>query len=217
MQNHKDALPEGVFSDLLFAKLLAFIVITGLLFLLVNPIAKKADIEKVAQYIFEVNWPDEIDCDVDLWVRGPDGSKVSFRQKNNKYMHLERDDMGNQTDTIYHNGKPILHKGNSEIWTLRSKFDGEYLANLHVYACKGLPSGNKLGLPIDVPVVVKLIKLNPKYNMITRKKIRMTKIWQEKTALRFELSDEGSMYHLKDDSFETLIGMKRLPTPASGF
>ena len=81
MQNHKESLPEGVFSDLLFAKILAFCVITGLLFLLINPIAKKGDIEKVAQYLIEIDWPDEIDCDVDLWVRGPDGKKVSFSRR----------------------------------------------------------------------------------------------------------------------------------------
>ena len=60
------------FVDMLYNKLIQFFVLFILAFILINPIAKEADIESKAEIIVTIDW-DEGDHDVDLWCKNPKG------------------------------------------------------------------------------------------------------------------------------------------------
>ena len=50
-------------------------------FILINPVAKKGDVIKKAEYMIVLEWNHEYNDDVDLWVKDPAGNVVSFLQK----------------------------------------------------------------------------------------------------------------------------------------
>ena len=64
------------FVDFLFILLLAFISMFILALLLINPVAKKSEVERKAEYIIVLEWDKHSDDDVDLWVQDPEGKIV---------------------------------------------------------------------------------------------------------------------------------------------
>ena len=90
--NFKSNFYANTFTDLLFNILVGIVFLFILALLLINPIAKDATVKKKAEWIIEMTWPKENDCDMDLWVMDPDGNIVSFKKKSVGLMHIERDD-----------------------------------------------------------------------------------------------------------------------------
>ena len=88
------------FVDLLFNLLVGFVSLLLIAFLLINPIADDGKIDPVTEFIINVQWPDNSSIDIDLWVQGPEGTIVSFKQKDGNYMVLERDDLGISNDFV---------------------------------------------------------------------------------------------------------------------
>ena len=62
------------FVDLLFKVLIGFVFLFIVSFLLINPIAKRADIEVKAEFLITVMWPDDLEDDVDTYVEDPVGN-----------------------------------------------------------------------------------------------------------------------------------------------
>ena len=56
------------FIDFLFILLLAFISMFILALLLINPITKKSEIERKAEYIITLEWEDKSHDDIDIWI-----------------------------------------------------------------------------------------------------------------------------------------------------
>ena len=59
------------FIDLLFNIVIGVAFLFILAFLLINPVAKKQDIESKADYLIILTWDVESQDDIDLWVRDP--------------------------------------------------------------------------------------------------------------------------------------------------
>ena len=76
------------FIDFLFILLLAFISMFILALLLINPITKKSEIERKAEYIITLEWEDKSHDDIDIWIEDPVGNILSFRNKVAGLMHL---------------------------------------------------------------------------------------------------------------------------------
>ena len=87
------------FTDFLFILLLTFLSLFILTLLLINPVAKKAEIVQKAEYLIILEWNKSSRSDIDLWVESPDQKVVSFRSKQMGIMHLDMDDMGGLTDS----------------------------------------------------------------------------------------------------------------------
>jgi hypothetical protein len=198
---------QSIFSDMLFSVVIILIIVVPLLMLLINPKAiPDANVKRDAHWIMEMSWPVDSDCDVDMWVRDPQNRIVFFRQLTNGVMSIERDDQGVTTDTIVDSkGKVITIPENLEIWTLRGLLDGEYVVNAHLFNCK--EANNKIGYPANVPVTLKIIRINPRYNILSIKTKTMDKVWQEITMSRFELRGDGTLLVDKGDDF---IGVVKL-------
>ena len=141
------------FNDVLFNVLLGFVVLFVLALLLINPITKKSDIPAKAEILIILEWADEASDDIDMWVQGPSGAPISFQNKTNGVMHLDRDDLGRTSDFMVVDGERIQITLNREVVSMRGIAPGDYYINIHVY--------NKKGNSEPTKYTITLLDVNP--------------------------------------------------------
>jgi len=178
------------FLDLLFNTLLCFAALFMLSFMLINPSKNDNNVQSKADFMITVTWPDEIDNDVDTYVRDPQGNLVAFMRREEGLMHLDRDDLGKRNDIIQTPFGPIVHSENKEIVTLRGFIQGEYIVNVHMYRRTD-------GLALT-EVIVQLDKINPLFKTIVIKKVMLGLSGDEKTAFRFKLDKDGEVVEVNE-------------------
>ena len=129
--------------------------------ILINPVAKKGDVIKKAEYLITIEWNHTYNDDIDLWVKDPAGNIVSFLSKSKGLMHLEKDDLGYDND-MYVKGsqKKIIHL-NREVLTLRGTLEGEYQVMAHVYNRKFTMVDGKQRQNLPGIIEITVIKINP--------------------------------------------------------
>jgi hypothetical protein len=174
------------FVDLLFNILLGVFILYWLAQLLINePESKQVD--TVAQVLVTLDWPDESGNDIDIWVRDPSGLAVGYQNRDAGVMSLERDDLGHVGDSVLLHGKPVILKMNHEVITLRGLVPGEYQVSVHYY--RG--SAGKETPP--TPITVKLIKVNPKYNLAFIKEALIIKQGDELPIFQFTIETQDGI------------------------
>ena len=141
------------FNDVLFNALLGFVVLFVLALLLINPITKKSDIPAKAEILIILEWDDMASDDIDMWVQGPSGAPISFQNKTNGVMHLDRDDLGRTSDFMFVDGERIQITLNREVVSMRGIAPGDYYINIHVY--------NKRGNSEPTKYTITLLDVNP--------------------------------------------------------
>jgi hypothetical protein len=198
------------FIDLLLCSLVSVVVLFIMTTLLVNPVKKvvQEGVKKNAEYIIQADWNPNIDCDVDLWVRNPNGIVVYFKLKDADLMNLERDDFGTRNDSTTVNGKVVISQSNTEVVTLRGFIPGAYTVNVHAYGCIFEAKSLDVGAPIDVPVKVTLIRLNPTYEVIREQDVVLKRVFDEETAFTFQMSSDGQASNF-DDTPKNLVVVKK--------
>lgn len=200
------------YIDLLINLLTGTVVLFILTTLLIAPITKNTEgIKKNADYVLTLEWPNEIDCDIDLWVRDPLNNIVSYRFPEAGLMYFERDDMGKRRSVYELDGKEVvIDPDNKEFVTLRGTFKGEYVVNLHVYSC--INKVTNLALPqgylVDIPVIIEIIRINPSFIVAKHIEMKMDSVWQEKTAIRFVMDDKKNIIRFKNDYVSIRVGKK---------
>lgn len=191
------------YIDLLINLLTGIVVLFILTTLLIAPVTKNSEgIKKNADYVLTLEWPNDIDCDVDFWIRDPLNNVVSYRYLEAGLMYFERDDMGKRRSVYELDGKQIIiDPDNKEFVTLRGTFPGEYVVNIHLYSC--ISPLNKIalqpGYEIEVPIIVEIVKINPSYNVVKHIEMKMDSVWQEKTAVRFVMDDKKNIIRFKNE------------------
>jgi hypothetical protein len=173
-----------VFTDLLFNALLGFVFMFLIAFMLINPISDTGKVDPKAEVLITVTWPDGHPDDIDLYVEDPNGGVVWYHVKEAGLMHLDRDDRGNYRDTITVDGKKINNPLNQETVTIRGIIPGEFVINIHHYLANGTE---------DVPVEVKVEKLNPEVTLVFYTTLQLDHKGQELTAARFTMDSEGQI------------------------
>lgn len=176
--------------DLLFLTCAGFTTLFVLSFVQIQ-VNKKAkhDVEFKAEYMITFTWPNDMDCDVDSYVGGPNGELVMFRRREEGLIHLDRDDLGTANDKVFTPYGIIEYKENREIVVLRGIAPGEYTVNVHMFAKRSHEG--------KVPVTVRLEKVNP-YAVITQKVVELELQYEEKTAFRFTLDEKGKVTEISD-------------------
>lgn len=178
------------FLDLLFNTLVGFVLLFIMAFLLINPMAKDADIKTKAEFVITVTWNDTSQDDVDTWLQDPAGNTLHFRQKDIGLAHLDRDDLGMINDSItLPDGRTIAYTHNQELTTIRGFITGEWVLNIHMYKKRD---------PAPTVVEVRIDKLNPKIQTLFYKKINIDNEWEEITVTRFEMSGRGDIISWDD-------------------
>ena len=199
-KNHLGSKEASSLYDIVFLMAAGFFVLFIVAFFYVNPVAKLGKINKTAEYIITVTWPDDLDSDIDTWVLDPNGTLIWYKAKtpNQSVVHLERDDLGHTNDTIIINGQKVIIKKNVELVTFRGIHPGRYILNLHYFRNNG---GG------ETPVTVKIEKLNPvvKQVFFTEQPIMMLSQGQETTVIHFEIEIDGSMINISTDPPISLI------------
>ena len=172
------------FIDFLFILLLSFISMYILALILINPIAKKSDVEYKAEYLIIVEWDEESRDDVDTWIKDPHSNILSFRNMSIPGIHLDRDDVGAVNDVIrMPNGETKTIKINRELTTFRSWISGEYIINVHMYNMRD---------NVEREVRVTFMRLNP-YKLLFEEKVILKTHHEEITVARVTLDEKGRM------------------------
>ena len=182
------------FIDFLFILLLVFISMFILALLLINPIPKKSEIERKAEYIITLEWDDKSHDDIDIWIEDPVNNILSFKNKVAGLMHLDKDDLGQINDIIYlPDGTRQVVELNREVVTFRGWIKGEYIVNVHMYTKR---SDRKASVKII------MLKINP-YRLLWEDNLSLTHQGQELTVRRFTLNQKGDM--IKTNTIEKLF------------
>ena len=170
------------FNDVLFNALLGFVVLFVLALLLINPITKKSDIPAKAEILITLEWDDMASDDIDIWVQGPTGVPISFQNKTNGVMHLDRDDLGKSSDYMWIDGERIVIRLNREVVSMRGIAPGDYYINLHVYSKNSQSNPTKYTLT--------LLDVNP-YREVYVMQGELTKRGEIVRLPGFTLDEEG--------------------------
>jgi len=126
------------FIDLLFNLLVGFTFMFILAFMLINPIAKKHELDPKAEYLVIMTWDDKSISDIDIWIMDDLDHVVSFRQKDQAMINLDRDDLGLSNDTyINARGEEVKRNYNREVVSIRTKNQRRYLVTVHYYNARG--------------------------------------------------------------------------------
>ena len=169
-------------NDILFIFNLALVIIVFALIFHINPPSKKdeAVIKSPGQIIAEIRWfPDDLNCDVDLWVQSPHGIPVGYSNLKGRVWNLLRDDLGaGSNDYLGLNYEHAFSRG---------IMPGDYVVNIHMYG--PLPSGTEI--PVRVVVAVREKYGTTRQLLQTTIKLRYRN--QEETAYRFRLTSEGEL------------------------
>ena len=172
------------FVDFLFILLLAFMSMFILALLLINPVPKKSEIERKAEYLITLEWDDKSHDDIDIWVEDPVNNILSFRNRAAGLMHLDKDDLGRINDIIYlPDATRQIVELNREVATFRGWIKGEYIVNVHLYTKR--TDGN-------ASVKVTMLRINP-YKLLWEDNILLAHQGQEFTVRRFTLNQKGDI------------------------
>ncbi len=175
---------QDPFTDLLFNVLIAFTLLFFIVVIFIHPPAKDGIIDPKAEFIITTKWEDLSPDDIDTWVEDPSGSLVWFRNTEVGFMHLDRDDRGVSNDTILVDGKEVINPLNQEVVTIRSFVPGEYVVNLHYYKTIS-------GKPVNAEV--RVVKVNPRLEVVYYGTLELNKVGAEKTAVRFYVTKQGQV------------------------
>ena len=106
-------------------------------------------------------------------------------------MHLDRDDLGKQNDTIIMpDGKEIIFPYNEELLILRGIMEGEYVINVHLFSINTTPPPTK--------ATIRIVKLNPFHRIVFEKTVTLEYIHHEITVTRFTMRRDGWIMEYDD-------------------
>lgn len=187
------------FVDLLFNLLVGFTCLFFLAFLLINPVADEGKIDPVTEVMITLTWPDESVADIDLWIRGPDGSVISFINKEGGYMQLDRDDLGTSNDTYFIDGKMVVVNRNLETITINAIVPGEYTVSAFYYGSGPVreDSGKITYTYVPTQVEASIMDMHPFRVNLTRKMDLVHRI--EQNVATFIIDEEGKIMDIRTD------------------
>lgn len=189
-------------NDFLFIMLLGFFSLLFLAFLLINPIAKEGKIDPKTEMMILVEWPDKSIVDIDVWIKGPEGTVVSYQRKDGKYIILERDDLGANSDEMLVDGKIQKIERNIETVSINKLIPGEYIINIHNYSYEyssmlhmDIITKNTEEYP--TPVTVKIFKIDP-FDIVDQRTVTVS-FREEKTVMSFVVNEFGAVVDKRTD------------------
>lgn len=187
------------FIDKLYIMLCLFVLQFIIAFILINPIAKQGIVDPVTKMMIIIKWPELSAADIDVWVKGPDGTTASYVNKDGKYIILERDDLGSSNDYVKINGEITPISRNMETMTINALPKGEYVINLHNYSHSFNDFLGRINEEPEypIPVTIEVIKINP-FKAVFQKTVTL-KYREEKTVLSFVITDDEKIDDMRTD------------------
>lgn len=181
---------------LTFAK--ALLVFCVVLFLMIAPPKKEeAGVKPKMEYLISISWPINVDADVDVWLRDPDGNIIWYGNKEAGLINLERDDMGRRNNKMMVGDREIIKLTNEELISFRGFKPGEYIINVHLYSY-GIAFNYGEPLAAPLPIQVTITKMNPSVTVVWAGNATLEYLRQETHVVRFILDEDG-----RTSGFET--------------
>ena len=170
---------DTVFRDVILLALSGFVAVVLILLPHLHPPLEAKEAPPPGNVVIEINWPSEIDADVDLWVEAPGDRPVGYSNKGGRVFNLLRDDLGQFRD---------LTDVNYEVAYSRGIVEGEYTINLHLYRNKSAI------LPVPVTMVASVKRTNgANLKRLTSAKVELGYTGEEITVIRFALNKTGEI------------------------
>ena len=203
------------YVDMLFAMLLGLFSIFILAFMLINPKAtNQSKIDSRVQLQILMTWDDHSPNDIDLWVLDPEGSHIGYSNRENSYMSLDRDDLGQSNDYTVVDGKQVPIYVNREVTSIRVRHPGRYTVNAYFYSLHAdIVTGQYKREPEEVKV--ELDNITPNYQILQTASIMLARPTDEATAFSFTIEQDGSVDKFTTDSvpFITVPNVTDDPVP----
>ena len=191
------------FIDLLFNLMLGSLAMFLLSLQMMAPIVKKIneDVPRSADVVVRMEWQGSSDHDIDLWVKGPTGEVSGFQSKESPTMHLERDNLGTDTN--------LTQPGhiNEEMVSIRQVSAGWYVVNVHYYTDR--TDSRKPEVKWSVT------QMKPVMTTIATGTLTLNHKGEEKTAIRFLVNDKGQVID-SETTIQTPFIMKGVVAPRRG-
>jgi hypothetical protein len=187
-----------VLADLMMLLYQAAIVMLSLL-LIVSQIAAKnsvGDDHPHAEYIITLEWPDNRDVDLDLWMRDEENHVIYYGAREAPNESLDRDSQGFVTNrTILKDGK-VTYSPNREIISLRMVAPGDYLFAVSYY--NGHPAESSRVYDADDPTAaidakVTVGKVNPVLTTVAHADVHFDHPKEANNALYIHIGDDGTV------------------------
>ena len=178
------------FLDTFMLTLVGITSILAIVILLINPVADRGKIDPITEFMITLTWDDKQDSDMDIWVRGPDGTVVGWNKAKREagYIILDRDDLGNSNDyTIVDGIRKPIHR-NLETITINSVVPGEYFITVHHY-------GKRPG--VIAKVQVDMMDMHP-FKLFLSREVEIA-YKDEATIASFIVNDEGNVTDIRTD------------------
>lgn len=173
---------------LTFAK--ALLVFCVILFVMINPSKQETDgVKPKIEYLITMSWPKDLDYDVDIWIRDPDGNVIYYDKKEVGFLNLERDDLGSKNNSIQVGQTTLTIMNNEELVSIRGFKPGEYVINAHLYSAESNSTPRPV-LPFRINVVIQ--RMNPMVSTSYEGSAEMSGVRQEVHLVRFNLSSDGN-------------------------
>lgn len=171
------------YIDLLLVTLLGFIAF----YVLVAQLNAKAEDQgkPPGTVAVEIEWPDALDADVDLWVLAPGALErpVGYSNRSSVVFDLLRDDLGHYNDPMTANYETAYSRGVPA---------GEYVVNVHLFGLRGAT-----GAPVPVRVLV-TVRTPTGQSVVGVRNVVLDRIGREITVMRFRLNDRGLVTDVSD-------------------
>ncbi len=170
-----------VYRDLLTLLITSMAVLLSITLMQASAAKAKAQLGEapaIGNVVIEARWPDGIDVDLDLWVRGPgDTRPVGYSNRGGEFFSLVRDDLGMRGDRTPKNYEDAASRGIEP---------GRYVANLHAYG------GDDTRYPVKAKLRA-VIWNNSKLVRLVEHEVVLEAPGQEVTGFQFELDERGAL------------------------
>lgn len=179
--------------DMLWAMLLAVTALFILTYIQVNTSKAAQNTHTVDHIQVVMTWPDHSANDIDLWVRTPEHDAIGYRRRENTYVYLERDDLGQINDcTVLSETNIKCVYSNEEITGLRERREGLYVVNVQFYAVHPDMITHESNFGPE-PVTVKLVDIDNGYKVLASQVVTLAHEGEEATAFSFNIEPDGTI------------------------
>jgi len=199
------------YVDMLFAMLAAVFVLFIMSFLLINTKKDQHKVDPKAEIQVIMSWPDHSAHDIDLWILTPEHDAIGYRKRENGYVFLDHDDLGQQNDVVMVDGNPRVLYINQEVVSIRQRRPGRYVVNVEFYARHSDTLTNEVDRN-PVPVTVQLTDLDPNYRPVYSRVVTLNEPNNEATAFQFDIEPDGSIDNITTD-FHPFVFIDSSPPP----
>ena len=186
------------FSDMLMNLVGMIMLIVAVLVIVTVNSKGQLDYHPKAEYLVTLDWPDDRNVDLDLWLRNPFGDTIFYLNREASNVSLDRDSRGFTTNQQTLEGGAVITSDNREIIAVRAIIPGDYLVAVSYYAGTDAKTGVGYSFlppdplaPIDLRVRVE--KVNPRMTTVFDQKFHFNQVKEAMNIVAFHVDPGGKV------------------------